>query len=114
MSFVPKPGGSLTWLFSRNYATDDDHTPSLMKLAKDRGLYKDEPELYEKVEDLNFYFCETTKHPSEGKLPIASSLNKGMVKRVMEVTQDVWLWFIKKNNNGIIPERGDEYFKDDF
>lgn len=111
---------SLSYLFGRNY-TEKGRTPSLLTLIqkgypklKGWDLKKDNPTLYGDFEKLNDYFTDVHKHFAESKIQKTLGLDKKKVCHFMDVTQEIWLWFLSKQHNGNIPEYLKHEFKEDF
>ncbi|MBN2531847.1 MAG: hypothetical protein JXB88_03090 [Spirochaetales bacterium] len=91
-------GNSLTFLFAVNFEKiNDSKTPELFDMIKKWGLHNARPDYFRDFEELFVFYRNLLKHPDRKKLDeIASILTKEKLKRFMQITRNIWIWFIKK------------------
>ena len=118
---ISKLGDSLTDLFGINYNDNSNYTPPLLayinKIFPNEfgwNLEKDNPQLYLDFLKLDNFHKDKCKHYDINKVPELEKLHLDDLKRFMETTRQVWLWFFNKKFGRIIPvellkEFGEKY-----
>jgi hypothetical protein len=116
LSIILKLGISLTALFGANYTSKtNEDTPSLLKFVNDIlpwKLEKENPALYDDLLELDEAHKNLCKHYDRRKISELENIKIDDLKKYMDTTKEVWKWYMKNNNNGIItPEMVEEFIE---
>ena len=112
-------GDSLSHLFGMNY-NKDGQTPPLYKFINDylpsRGwdLKSENPELYKDFLKLDKFYKNITKHIASYKTREASEITFDELSYFMDTTRKLWIWFLNKIYNGIIPDEQLVFFDKEY
>lgn len=100
-------GQSLCDLFGANYNKPGrtpylkDYIDKILPTEKTWDLKTDNLRLYNNFLKLNDYYTDKTKHYDANKNSFFINFTINDLKEMMETTKNIWLWFIKKQNNNI-------------
>jgi hypothetical protein len=118
LSIILKLGISLTVLFGAGYTSKiDEDTPSLLKFIKcilPWDLKEQNPILYNDFLKLDKAHKNLCKHYDRRKITELENIKVDILRKYMETTKEIWKWYMKNNNNGILTPEMEEEFLDNF
>ena len=111
-------GDSLTTLFGMNYYGNNKQTPPLRYYIdayfpeyNNWNLIIDGAELYKNCIILDEFHKDVLKHFEIRKIEKIQELDFNKVSDFRETTKNMWIWFLNKNYNGVIPDEILKYFR---